>query len=372
MGDHPCGHKIGVEAPSGDCVTALNINLFTANTPSTSGTWTFSVTQKQVIRAAAIDLGAIDPQEDLTAQEYSDCSFKLNMMTKQWMGNTDFAPGLKIWTRRRADLFMGVAKYAYNLGQTGDHWVDSTAGLAYPQSYGQTYVATSVAANATTIPVASIAQQNIGDYVGILNGNDIYWTKITNLNPVPNPPTMTIQSGVPNAITASAVTYVWNYTNKAVRPLSIITCVLRDIYANDTPLNFMTTERYESLPTKVAPTNIADPTAILYESQFTNQSPNGILYLDVAGAQDVTKRLHCVYLAPTQDLVNPGDSPDYPQQWYRALTWGHAKDIASMFDCEWTQTMEQNLTEALAIAKQADPAITDVYFEPYAESPYTP
>jgi hypothetical protein len=354
-------------------MTALNLNLLTANTPSTSGSYTFSVSQTSLIRQACIDIGAIDPQENLTAAEYSDCSFKANMMVKTWMGNSDFAPGLKVWTRSRAELFMGYSKYAYNLGQTGDNWVAGTTGLSYPQLYGQTNVATTVAGGVTVIPVASVAQMNIGDYVGILNGNDIFWTTITALNPVPNPPTFSIPApGLPNGLQASGVAYVWNYTTKAVRPLNIITCVLRDIYANDTPLNFMTTERYESLPTKTAPTNIADPTAILYESQFSNQQPNGILYLDVAGAQDVTKHLHCVYLRPTQDLVNPGDAPDYPQQWYAPLCLGFGKQFAPMFDCEWTKTMEENLQEALAIAKQTDAATTDVFFEPNAEGPYSP
>jgi hypothetical protein len=353
-------------------MTALNLNLLTANTPSTSGSYTFSVTQFSIIRQACIDIGAIDPQENLTASEYSDCSFKLNMMVKQWMGNTDFAPGLKIWTRKRAELFLGYSKYAYNLGQLGDNWVASTTGLAYPQIYGQTNVATTVAAGATVIPVASVSQLNINDYVGLLVGPDIFWTTITALNPVANPPTMTVALPLPGGVQASGVSYVWNYTTKGIRPLGIISCVLRDIYNNDTPMNYMTTERYESLPTKTAPTNVADPTAYLYESQFTNQQPNGLFYLDVAGAQDVTKHLHCVYLSPTQDLVNPGDAPDYPQQWYGALCWGAGKQFAPMFDCEWTQTMEQNYQDSLAIAKQADPATTDVFFEPDAESPYTP
>ena len=45
----------------------------------------------------------------------------------------------------------------------------------------------------------------------------------------------------------------------------------------------------------------------------------------VGGAQDVTKHLHVTYLAPTQDFVNPGDAPDYPQQWYRPLVLGHGR-----------------------------------------------
>ena len=355
-------------------MTALNVNALLANTPSTSGSYTFSVSQASLIRQSCIDIGAIDPQENLTAAEYADCSFKANLMVKTWMGNSDFAPGLKIWTRSRADLFLGYSKFLYNLGQTGDHWVASTAGLTYPQQYGQTNIQTTSAAGSTVIPVASVSQMNINDYVGILVGPDIFWTTITALNPAALPyPTFTIPApGLTGQVNGSAVSYVWNYTTKAVRPLTIISCVLRDIYLNDTPLNFMTTERYESLPTKVAPTNVADPTAILYESKFTNQNPNGHLYLDVAGAQDVTKHLHCVYLRPTQDLVNPGDAPDYPQQWYAPLCLGFAKQFAPMFDCEWTKTMEDNLQEALAIAKQTDAAISDVYFEPNAEGPYSP
>jgi hypothetical protein len=79
-----------------------------------------------------------------------------------------------------------------------------------------------------------------------------------------------------------------------------------------------------------------------------------------------------VYLAPVEDMVNPGDAPDYPQQWYRPLVLGHAKDIAPMFDCEWTKVMEANYEDSLAIARQADPETTDVFFEPNAEGPYGP
>jgi len=350
-------------------MTALNINLLTSPfTPSTSGSYTFSCTQYQVIRQAMLDIGALEPYEQPTAQEYADCSFRLNMMVKTWMGNTDFAPGLKMWTRKRADLFLGYSKFAYNLGLNGDNWVDSTAGLAYPQSFGQSTLTANAASGASSIVCAAVTQMNIGDYIGVVVGSDIFWTTVSSLNSV----TLTAGLALPLSGAASSGAYVWNYTTKARRPLAMISCVLRDIYANDTPLNFMTTERYESLPTKTASTNIADPTAILYESQFSNQTPNGILYLDVGGAQDVTKHLHCVYLSPVQDLVNPGDAVDYPQSWFDALCWGHGKKIAPMFDCEWTQIMEANYQEALTVARQGDPATTDVYFEPNAESPYSP
>lgn len=352
-------------------MTALNLNAATANTPSTSGSYTFSVTASDIIRQAMLDNGALAEGDIPTAQEYSDCLLKLNMIVKQWMGNTDFAPGLKVWTRRRATLFLGNAQYTYRLGQLGDHWVESTAGLSYPNQYGQTTVATLTAQNQTVLRVASVASMNINDYIGVLLGSDIFWSRVTAINPVA-PLTVTLANPLPSAALASS--YVWNYTKKAVRPLSMVAVVLRDIYANDTSMNIMTVERYESLSTKTAPTNIADPTAILYESQFRNQEPNGRLYIDVGGAQDVTKVLHCVYLSPTQDLVNPGDAPDYPQQWFRPLVAQLSKDTAGMFEVTWDPSNEATLVDSLRIARQADPEISDAYFEvnggdsPYGES----
>lgn len=344
-------------------MTILNINGQQVNTPATSGSYTFSMAHTDVIRQAMLDNGALSEGEDPTAQEFFDMSRKLNMLAKQWMGNTDFAPGLKQWLRRRGTLFLGNAQYTYRLGQTGDHWVESTAGLSYPQQYGQRTVATTVTAGATTIPVSTIAGISINDYVGFLIGSDLFWTRVTAVNVGP-PLSIGIGApGLPTGIQAGGASYVFNYTKKAVRPLTLLTALLRDIYANDTPLDTMTLQRYEALPTKVAPTNIADPTSVLYESQFENQRPNGRLYLDVGGAQDVTKVIHAVFLAPTQDLVNPGDAVDYPQQWYRALCWGLARDSVGMFDLPWTQTNEQCYTDSLAIARQADPETTEAYFE---------
>lgn len=350
-------------------MTALNINnQLNPFTPSTSGSYTFSVTQAQVIRQMMLDIGALAEGDDPTAQEYSDASFKLNMLVKQWMGDTDFAPGMKVWTRKRADLFLGYSKFCYSLGQTGDNWVQSTTGLAYPVSYGTTNLAVAAAQGATVLTVNGASQFNVGDYIGIVCGSDIYWTTISAFTTMPTL-TVTIPSpGLPFA--AGVFAYVWNYTVKGVRPLKMISVVLRDINSNDTPMRLMTVERYESLPSKVAPSNVADPTAVLYETQFSNQYPNGRLYLDVAGAQDVTKHLHCVYLSPVQDLVNPGDSPDYPQQWYRPICWGLGKDCCGMFDCAWTSDMEQNFQDSLAIARQGDPAVTDVYFEAEGDGPY--
>lgn len=340
-------------------MTALNISGSTLNLPSTSGSYTFSVTRDDIIRDAMLDICALDPHEWPTAQEITDCARRLNMIVKQHMGRLDRSPGLKVWTRKRAALFLGNTKRVYNLGQTGDHWVDSTTGLSYPNLYGQTTLTAAAVQGATVLQVASTQSLNVNDYLGIMINADIFWTKIAaiGLNSVTIP-----APGIPAGTVANS--YVWNYTKKAVRPLDMITTRLRDIYANDTPLRIIrTVEEYDALPTVASPSNIADPTSIMYESQFKSQTPNGQLYLDVYGAQDITKHLECTFLAPTEDMLSPGDAPDYPQQWYLPLVKLLGKEIAPMFECVWTADLESSLNASLPIAEQADPEVSDDYFQ---------
>lgn len=342
-------------------MTALNIAALLANNPSTSGYVGFSVTRDQIIRQAMLDIGALAEGESPTASEISDCAFKLNLMVKQWMGNTDFAPGLKVWTRKRADLFLQPNQFCYQLGQIGaDHWVDSTTTLPYPQGFGQTQLTANAAIAATVLSVATVVGINVGDFVGIVNGaGAIMWTTVASIG--------ALQITIPApglTAAASSGAYVWNYTTKGIRPLTLLTAVLRDIYDNDTPLRLIrTVEEYEALPTKTALSNIGDPTAVFYESRFKNQSPHGLLYLDVGGAADVTKQIHCVYLSPTEDFVNPGDAPDYPQPWYRPLVLGHGRDICGMMDCAWTTELEANYQDSLKIARQGDPEVSSAYFQ---------
>jgi hypothetical protein len=335
---------------------------------STSGTYNFSVTQYQIIRQSMLDIGALDGLEQPTPEEYTDCSFKLNMLVKQWMGKQDFAPGMKVWTRERSALFMGYTKYFYQLGVTGDNWALATTGLLYPQQFNAVLSVGTANAGQPVITVASSANVNLNDYIGVMVGSDLQWTTVLAVNTGTN--AVTLAANLSAAVGPNA--QVFNYTTKAQRPEVIIAANLRDIYYNDTPLKIMNVEEYESLPTKAMPTFQSDPTAILYETKFRVQQPNGHLYLDCGGAQDVTKHLHITYLAPVQDLNNPGDCPDYPQRWYQPLVLECGKLIAPMFDCEWTQTLESSRQSALAIAQEADPETSSAYFEVDDSDPYGP
>jgi hypothetical protein len=341
---------------------------------STSGTYTFTVTRDDIIREAMLNIGKLGSTDTIQPQETLDCARKLNMMVKQWMGRNDFAPGLKMWTRYRGDLFLSQTRGVYTLSPTGDNWAAGVAIVLNPNTpnYNQAQLTAAVAANATTLAIGTtaIAGLTIGDFIVVqLSSGDIYSTTVSTINVGAG--TFTIPAtGLPSA--AAANNYLWNYTTKGQTPLEISTCLLRDTNYVDTPIDYMTVETYEALPSKLQPGFVSDPTSIYYEPQLVSGVRSGQLWVDCAGAQDVTKRLHIVCLRPIQDFNNPLDTPEYPQEWYDALCWGLSKRICPMFNAPWTKEMEDNHASAIAMARESNPERTEFYFQPNAGSPYQP
>jgi hypothetical protein len=331
---------------------------------STSGTYSFTVTRDDIIRDAMLNIGRLGQTETPTAQEVTDCSRKLNMMVKQWMAQYDFAPGLKMWSRFHQDLFLSSSKYQYALGPTGDQWAAGVA-TSSTQNYQQNQLTAVTASGSPVLTVgsANVAEFTVGDYLVVeLDSGDTFTAKVLSIGAS----TITMTANISSQ--ASTGNYVFNYTTKGQRPLQITTAILRDINNNDTPLDFMTLETYEALPNKTYSGFLTDPTAIYYESQLDN----GQLYIDCAGAQDVTKHIHIVGFNPIMDFNNPTDNPEYPAEWYMALCWGLSKQIAPMFNVPFTADMEANYMEAVAMARQANAETTQVYFMPSSASPYQP
>lgn len=335
---------------------------------SLSGSWSATVVRDDIIREAMLNVGAIGEAEVPTAQEVNDCARKLNMMTKSWMGFQDFAPGLKMWERQRGTLFLASNRGIYTLGgSNSDNWAGGVTGGQSWATHSRTTLPTGASAGATVLSVTATTNLHTNDFIGIQGPTDIFWTTISSVGVG----TVTIASSLPVASNSGA--YVWNYTTIAQRPLAIVTCVLRDDAHQDIPMSVMTLQDYEALPTKAQSTYVSDPTSYYYESQFVTGTSNqggGVLYLDVGGAQDITKHLRAVFMRPIMDMNNPGDNPEYPQQWYRALCWGLSKEICGMFDATWTKDMEDNKAEAIAFAKEADAETTSIYFQPNATDPF--
>jgi hypothetical protein len=324
---------------------------------ATSGVYSFSVVRDDIIREAMLNIGKLGEAENPTAQEVTDCARKLNMLVKQWMAKQDFAPGLKVWTRRHSDLFLSQSKGFYYLGPTGDNWANGVAAVPGVASV-QNKLNVTASASATTLSfgVGNVGQLTANDFIFIVLDSGVgFQTTVSSINVGAG--TIVIAPGIPTQASSGAFTYNW--TTKGQRPEVIETVVLRDSTGADINMRVMNLEDYDNLSSKQQPGFLTDPSFVYYEAQLTN----GVLYTDVYGAQDVSKYLHISYMEPIQDFVNPTDNPEYPQAWYLALCWGLTKQIAPMFNLPFSKDMEDNLKEATAIAREAFSDNKSMFFQ---------
>ena len=312
---------------------------------ATSGQYGFYVTRDDIVREALLNLKKIDGIDPIESTLMNDCVRKLNLLVKQWQGRADFAPGLKVWTRKVGHLFLRSTVGGYTLN-------NSAVGWAYDPV--QTLTTATLAAAATTVPVQSISGMTAGDHVGvILDTGDIFWTTIASFGTL----TINLSSGLPSSSTVGNVVYT--YTSTPQFPLIIETATLRDVHYTDTPLNILQRKDYDFLPNKADPLNTGDPTAILYETNINY----GTLYTDIASANDMSKHIVLTFMETVQDIVNNTDTPYYPQEWYRPLCWALAKECGPMLNAKWSPEMESNYMDALGIAKHKDPEISTMYFQ---------
>lgn len=317
---------------------------------STSGVYPYYVTRDDIVRQALLNIKKLDPFESPDAMQMQDCTMVLNMLAKQWQGNADFGMGLKVWTRKRGNLFLSDSTNQYTLGPNGSGWA-----LSY---YSTTTTAAATAA-ATVINLTSVSSMVAADHIGIVQTDgSIYWTTVTSIATL----AVTVPS-VGSVGVASGAT-VYYYTTPAPMPVLIETVVLRDEDDSDTPIRIMrTVQDYDMLPTKTQVENQSDPIAIFYESGLTD----GTLYTDCGSCSDLTKRLIITYMSQVQNFENPLDTPYYPAEYYLALVWQLSKLIAPQFGAIWTPAMEDNYKMATAIAKGKDAEVCTLYFQPGEE-----
>lgn len=312
---------------------------------ATSGIYSVTVTRDQIVRQALLNIKKIDGIDPIPADIMNDCVLALNLLVKQWQGKADFAPGLKVWTRKRGHLFLRAFTGQYAVGPSLQGWTES---------YNQTWSTASVAAAGVTLPVSSLSGMTIGDNIAVeLDTGDLFWSTIASFG------TLTVNLSSPLPSSSASGNVVFSYTSTAQMPVYVETALLRDINASDTPLNIMQSRDYDFLPNKTSPNNYGDPTAIYVETKlgYTN------IYTDIAGSNDVTKHIVLTYLEPLQVFVNNTDTAYFPDEWLRPLAWALGKEVAPMFNAAWSPTMEANYSDAMAIAKHKDPEVETRYFQ---------
>lgn len=81
---------------------------------ATSGSYNFTVTRDELIKAAFRLIGVGHRGESVPADEISDASQALNLMIKAWQ-----ADGLQLWKRSEASVTLSAGTSTYTLGPTG-------------------------------------------------------------------------------------------------------------------------------------------------------------------------------------------------------------------------------------------------------------
>lgn len=309
---------------------------------SSSGSVDFSVSRDDIIKGALRAARVISRDQTPLSGQIADASEALNLIVKQWQGKADFAPGLKIWSRKTGYLFLQPGQAEYLLGPTGDQATSS-------------YVSTTLTANKaisdTSLTVASTTGMNVSDHMGIcLNDGTIGWTTITAL-----PGTVTVAANTLG--TAPSGAKVFAYTTRIRRPLEILTAVLRDNDGNDMPMRPMSRSEYEYLAVKDVD---GTPMRYLYEPFLVN----GKWTHDVE-PDDVTKVVRFVFLGSLEDFDALTDTPDYPQEWYRPLKYQLAIDSWPEYkDGDPPKILMTLRNESLSIAQNTNPDTVELGFEP--------
>lgn len=311
---------------------------------STSGSVNFSQNRDQIITRALNILDIVGIGRTPSATQISHAADVLNMLIKSWQGQTDFARGLKVWARKRGYLFLQTRQHEYTL--PGDHWTNS---------YVTTTTTAAAISGASTIDIASSSGMTAGDYLGVeLSTGALQWTTISGAPST----TLTLAASLTANVASGA--RVFAYTTRATRPLSLLAAVRRDVRGTDTPMEMLrTVTTYEAIADKSAS---GTPGVVFYEPTL----PAGWLSLDTEPI-DVTDVLRLTYVRPLEDVDASTDDLDYPQEWFSPLALGLARQIALDYGATWGQQHEMLYKEALLVAQQANPEVSDAYFEPGRE-----
>src|SRR5260221_519397 len=112
-------------------------------------------------------------------------------------------------------------------------------------------------------------------------------------------------------------------------------------------------------------TGLKDP-YLFNQDQLVAPVVAGSLLLSVGpiAAPVATKHIHAVFLRESMDFNNPGDAPEFPQEWFWHLSWMLTLGICSMFDCDWTQDKQLAFGLATTNAREGNPETTAAYFQP--------
>lgn len=306
---------------------------------ATSNSYNFTVDRDQIIYFALRKLTVLKRGQTPAAEDISDAAIALNMIVQQWRERSDGAASMKMWLRKRLKLFFALTQVKYSIPGNNITEVSELA----------TTTLTAAATSTITLTVASISGIASGDYAGIVeNSGSITWTTV---NGTPSGSTVTLSA----AVTAAAIgNKCYFYTIPAVAPVSIIGANLVTPVDQETPLGVFDIGAYWAIGNK----NVAGVPGNLYQER----TRDGLdIYFDTA-INDTDYLVNLLVHYPIQDFDASTDNPDFPKQWFRALGYMLAVDLAPEYGMPLGD-LSTLAADAIAMARGSDPETTDLCFD---------
>ena len=331
---------------------------------ATSGSYDYSLTAAGIINAAYEDLGVVIPGGTVSSAQSVMALSRLNMIVKQYQGTSDGAPGIKIHTRQRVNLFLAKGQQTYLVGPASTDARSAT-------QYGRTTIRTAQAAGATTLDVTALTDtttypgttvtMTAGDIIGIQTddsgGDDIFWSTISSTSS--SGPTVTIADALPTARPSAAGNYVWWFTSRAQRFPVCEAAVLRNSRLSGCPIGvYQDVAQYDlGVSSKYAdgtPTNILIEPLRIATRVTLNSQPT-----------DVTSTIVLTVLYPSEDYDATTNDIAFPQEALRFLSWELAFALSTSVG-RWTPQMDANRKEARMMYLNLNPENSVLYFQPNA------
>lgn len=323
---------------------------------TTSGSSNFTYNRDQIIRRALRLVGAFQSNETPDAQSVQDAADALNAMVKEWD-----TLGIHLWTESEGILFLQPNQIQYSMGPSATDFATQTN----PPNFVQTSLAAIAAFGATSVTVASAANILVNDNIGIQCDNGAFqWTTVVSANTSTN--VVTIASGLTDSASSVGLT-VFDYTSVILRPLRIVDARRYNILSQiETPMIKLSRLDYRDLPNK---TSSGTPTSYFYDP-LGGATPFGIMYIWPA-PNPVADAIRFTWYRQIQDFDNPGDQPDFPQEWINPIVWNLAVEIAPEYDIppQRFQLLKQEATEKLERVFGWDREPESVYFGPALDYP---
>ena len=269
-----------------------------------SGSVDFTTTRDKIIKGALRIVGALAAGETPDGDDLVDADEALNMMIKSWQ-----AAGLRLWTQQDATIFPTTSVGNYSLG--------SGSTVHATTSFDETTLSSGAALGDSVFSVTDTTGVEVGDNFGVMMDSDAYfWDTVS----VVSAAALTVTTV--NTLTSAATSgnTVVSYTDKMNRPLRVVNLLRRDTSNVDVPINMLSRNEFYNLPAK---TQTGTPVNAYYDPQLDA----GTLKL-WPEPEDETLRFVLTFQESLQDFDAAADNPDVPQEWFRALKWGLALELA--------------------------------------------